>query len=60
VKIPVVASSGAGCAKHFVDVFQETEAEAALAAGIFHRKEVKIEEVKNALKSAGMNVRQVA
>ena len=46
VTIPVIASSGAGCAEHFLEVFTETKAEAALAAGIFHRKEVPIGEVK--------------
>jgi glutamine amidotransferase/cyclase len=50
VTIPVIASSGAGCAEHFYDVFTETEAESALAAGIFHRQEVPIADVKNFLK----------
>lgn len=50
VTIPVIASSGAGCAEHFYDVFTETEAESALAAGIFHRKEVPISDVKGFLK----------
>eukprot|EP00808_Paulinella_micropora_P006058 g3535.t1 len=49
VSIPVIASSGAGSAQHFVDVFGHTRAEAALAAGIFHRKEVSIAEVKETL-----------
>ena len=49
VTIPVIASSGAGCVEHFYEVFTETEAEAALAAGIFHRKEVSIPDVKNYL-----------
>ncbi len=57
VNIPVIASSGAGSAAHFVDVFKETDAEAALAAGIFHRKEVPIAEVKNALKQSGVEIR---
>lgn len=58
VRIPVVASSGAGKKKHFVDVFERTDVEAALAAGIFHRSEVEIAEVKKALGLAGINVRQ--
>jgi glutamine amidotransferase/cyclase len=49
VTIPVIASSGAGCAEHFLEVFRKTPAEAALAAGIFHRKEVPIGEVKEFL-----------
>ena len=40
VSIPVIASSGAGRVEHFSEVFEETGAEAALAAGIFHREEV--------------------
>jgi glutamine amidotransferase/cyclase len=50
VSIPVIASSGAGCVEHFYEVFTDTEAESALAAGIFHRKEVPIADVKNYLK----------
>ncbi|MBL0716164.1 MAG: imidazole glycerol phosphate synthase subunit HisF [Desulfosarcina sp.] len=51
VGIPVIASSGAGCAEHFLDVFKRTEAEAALAAGIFHRRQVSIGTVKAFLKN---------
>ncbi|KAI0778280.1 imidazole glycerol phosphate synthase HisHF [Trametes elegans] len=57
VRIPVVASSGAGRKEHFVEVFEKTGVEAALAAGIFHRREVGILEVKEALAAAGINVR---
>jgi len=49
VTIPVIASSGAGSADHFREVFAGTEAEAALAAGIFHRHEVDIATVKDVL-----------
>jgi glutamine amidotransferase/cyclase len=54
VSLPVIASSGAGSAAHFHEVFSQTEAEAALAAGIFHRREVPIASVKHYL--AGKNV----
>lgn len=57
VRIPVVASSGAGNVSHFVDVFEKTGVEAALAAGIFHRGEVQIDEVKEALTRAGVQAR---
>ncbi|GAB6905466.1 Imidazole glycerol phosphate synthase subunit hisH [Desulfosarcina cetonica] len=50
VTIPVIASSGAGCEAHFADVFEQTDVESALAAGIFHRREVPIMAVKNHLK----------
>jgi len=59
VNIPVVASSGAGNVQHFVDVFEKTGVEAALAAGIFHRGEVEIDEVKEALIKGGINAREV-
>ncbi len=50
VSIPVIASSGAGCEAHFLEVFTKTGVEAALAAGIFHRREVPIQDVKHYLK----------
>ncbi|KAJ3124355.1 Histidine biosynthesis bifunctional protein hisB [Nowakowskiella sp. JEL0407] len=59
VKIPVIASSGAGNPDHFREVFDTCKVEAALAAGIFHRREVPIEEVKRYLKLKGMEIRGV-
>ncbi|KAG6328931.1 hypothetical protein ID866_10158 [Astraeus odoratus] len=59
VTIPVVASSGAGTREHFVDVFKHTNVESALAAGIFHRGEVDIQEVKVTLNEAGFNTRTI-
>ena len=52
VSIPVIASSGAGSPDHFLEVFTRTAAESALAAGIFHRREVPIAAVKNFLRDA--------
>lgn len=49
VSIPVIASSGAGLVDHFVQIFQKTDCSAALAAGIFHRNEVAIAQVKERL-----------
>ncbi|GJN08423.1 hypothetical protein PR202_ga26338 [Eleusine coracana subsp. coracana] len=57
VTIPVIASSGAGTVEHFSEVFEKTNASAALAAGIFHRKEVPILSVKEHLIDAGVEVR---
>lgn len=57
VGVPVIASSGAGRASHFVDVFEQTAINAALAAGMFHRNEVSIKEVKDALSAANVPVR---
>ncbi|KAF9181473.1 Histidine biosynthesis bifunctional protein hisB [Haplosporangium sp. Z 767] len=59
IRIPVIASSGAGSAQHFVDVFEKTDVEAALAAGIFHRQEVPLEEVKDTLKQNGVRIRNI-
>lgn len=58
VTIPVIASSGAGKPGHFTDVFQKTDVQAALAAGMFHRKEVEIEEVKDHMRSSGIPTRK--
>ena len=57
VSIPVIASSGAGSAQHFVDVFKETDVEAALAAGIFHRREVPVSAVKEAMRRNNIETR---
>lgn len=57
VSIPVIASSGAGAVEHFSEVFQKTGASAALAAGIFHRREVPILSVKKHLQDKGIEVR---
>lgn len=57
VSIPVIASSGAGKAQHFKEVFANTRADAALAAGIFHRKEVPISEVKQCVTASGVEIR---
>jgi len=57
VTIPVIASSGAGSVGHFSEVFGQTHAEAALGAGIFHRREVPIQAVKQHLQAVGIEVR---
>lgn len=57
VNVPVVASGGAGTMEHFVDVFSEGKADAALAASIFHYNEIKIPELKSFLKAKGIEVR---
>lgn len=57
VGIPVIASGGAGKAEHFAEVFREADADAALAASIFHYKELSIQEVKDSLKREGVEIR---
>ena len=57
LRIPLVASGGAGAPSHFVQVFAEADVSAALAAGIFHSGAVSVREVKAALRAAGLEVR---
>ena len=57
VGIPVIASGGAGTAEHFYDALTEGKADAALAASLFHYRELEIREVKEYLRSRGISVR---
>lgn len=58
VNIPIIASGGAGCIEHFVDVLSEKgAADAALAASVFHYGEVKIKELKECLRDNNIPVR---
>tara|TARA_B100000315_G_C14561871_1_gene580933 strand:+ start:1444 stop:2199 length:756 start_codon:yes stop_codon:yes gene_type:complete len=57
VKIPVIASGGAGKITHFYDVFKKTRATAALAASIFHFREIAIKDIKNYLRKNKIGVR---
>ncbi|MCI5569908.1 MAG: imidazole glycerol phosphate synthase subunit HisF [Lachnospiraceae bacterium] len=57
VKVPVIASGGAGNIDHFYDALTKGGAEAALAASLFHYKELEIEEVKRELKDRGLSMR---
>ncbi|HOK97965.1 MAG: imidazole glycerol phosphate synthase subunit HisF [Bacteroidales bacterium] len=57
LSIPVIASGGAGAKEHFVDVFEKGLADAALAASIFHFREITIPDLKNFLKQHNITVR---
>lgn len=57
VSIPVIASGGAGCKDDFVSVFKDGEADAALAAGVFHEGVLTISSLKQRLKDKGIEVR---
>lgn len=57
LSVPVIASGGGGTMSHFVDVFEQAHADAALAASIFHFKEVGIPELKEYLAEKGIPVR---
>ena len=58
VKIPVIASGGAGAnSQHFVDVFEQGCADAALAASIFHFNTLPVPKLKNELKEHNIEVR---
>ena len=58
VSIPVIASGGAGTLEHFYDALTEGGADAALAASLFHYKELEIREVKDYLAEKGISVRR--
>ena len=57
LRIPIIASGGAGCKEHFRDVFLEGHADAALAASVFHFGEIPVPELKQYLHNEGINVR---
>lgn len=57
VNIPIIASGGAGNMEHFADTFIDGKADAALAASVFHFKEIEIPDLKNYLKSKDIPVR---
>lgn len=57
VSIPVIASGGAGTLEHFYDTLTEGKADAALAASLFHFKELEIKQVKEYLRNKGVSVR---
>lgn len=57
VSIPVIASGGAGTLEHFKEALTEGKADAALAASLFHYKELEIREVKEYLRGEGISVR---
>ena len=59
VKIPVIASGGCGTLDHFSEVFQKTKASAALAASLFHYKELTVSQVKEHLEENNIPVRRV-
>lgn len=58
LSIPLIASGGAGNEQHFVDVFQQANVDAALAASVFHYGEILIPELKEELRKQGIPVRQ--
>ncbi|MCB2178378.1 imidazole glycerol phosphate synthase subunit HisF [bacterium] len=59
VNVPVIASGGAGSMQDFVDVFMQTQAEAALAATLFHDNVISIQDLKAYLGQNGISIRPV-
>ena len=58
VKVPVIASGGAGSVEHFIELFKSVpEIDAGLAASVFHFGDIKINDLKKELKANGINVR---
>ncbi len=58
VSIPVIASGGAGCSEHFYEALTRGKADAALAASLFHYKELEISDLKDYLADKGVPVRR--
>ena len=59
VRIPVIASGGCGSLSHFSELFQKTGADAALAASLFHYRELTVGQVKDHLAGCGVRVRRI-
>jgi cyclase len=59
VSIPVIASGGAGSVQHFVDVFEQSNVDAALAASVFHYGEILIPDLKKVLKQNNIEIREI-
>lgn len=57
LSIPIIASGGAGTAEHFCDAFIKGKADAALAASVFHFKEIEIKDLKQKMKEKNIEVR---
>ncbi|MBS1643091.1 MAG: imidazole glycerol phosphate synthase subunit HisF [Bacteroidetes bacterium] len=57
LSVPIIASGGGGTMQHFVDVFQQAKADAALAASVFHFKEIAIPDLKRYLCEQNIEVR---
>ena len=57
VRVPVIASGGAGRKEHFYDALTVGKADAVLAASLFHYKELEIRELKEYLQGRGVSVR---
>ncbi len=60
VSIPVIASGGAGTKEHFLEALTEGKADAALAASLFHYKELEIKDLKQYLYELGVPIRYVS
>lgn len=57
VDVPIIASGGAGSIQHFIDIFEQADVSAALAASIFHFEEVEIKTLKNELRKKNIVIR---
>ncbi|EHJ07492.1 imidazole glycerol phosphate synthase subunit HisF [Staphylococcus simiae] len=57
VNIPIIASGGGGNAQHFVELFQQTDVSAGLAASILHDREITVQSLKDTMRQGGIQVR---
>jgi cyclase len=57
VNLPIIASGGAGCEQHFIDLFKNVNVDAGLGASVFHFKQIDIKDLKKLLKANNIEVR---
>ncbi len=57
--VPLIASGGAGTIEHFIDVFKQADVDAALAASVFHKREISIAQLKQELTTNGICIRPI-
>ncbi|MGB3727210.1 MAG: imidazole glycerol phosphate synthase subunit HisF [Glaciecola sp.] len=57
-KVPLIASGGAGSIEHFVDVFQQADVDGALAASVFHKNIIAMDDLKSSLRKQNIAIRQ--
>lgn len=57
-KVPLIASGGAGSMEHFLDAFQQTQVDGALAASVFHKQLINIQQLKQFLSDHGVEIRR--
>ena len=56
-RVPLIASGGAGACEHFYDAFAKADVDGALAASVFHKRMIEVDDLKRYLKDKGIAIR---